>query len=94
MKARWTPSAKRDRAAIFDYLEQRNADAAVRIDNRFLEVVAKLAEFPMMGRVGTIAGTREFSPHPSYRLVYQIVDGTVWVLTLIHTAREWPPPQR
>ena len=37
------------------------------------------------------AGTRELIPHESYRLVYEIEGTTVWVLALVHTARQWPP---
>ena len=34
---------------------------------------------------------RELIPHESYRLVYEIERETVWVLALVHTARQWPP---
>lgn len=91
MKVVWTPEAERDRAAIWDYLVTHDPAAAVRIDSLFSEAVAKLAEFPMLGHVGEIAGTRELTPHRSYRLVYEIDNDTVWILVLIHTARQWPP---
>lgn len=45
----------------------------------------------MLGRPGKIPGTRELIPHENYRLVYEVQDDTVWVLALIHTARQWPP---
>lgn len=44
-----------------------------------------------MGRPGQIPGTRELIPHESYRLVYEVQAGTVWILALVHTARLWPP---
>ena len=91
MRVVWAPEAERDRAAIWDYLVARDPAGAVRIDTLFSEVVAKLAEFPMLGHVGEIAGTRELTPHRSYRLVYEIDNDTVWILVLIHTARQWPP---
>ncbi len=87
----WTPEAEQDRAAIWDYLEARDPDAASRMDRLFGEAVASLADFPMLGHEGEIAGTRELTPHRSYRLVYQIADDTIWVLVLIHTAQQWPP---
>lgn len=92
MRVIWTPDAERDRAAIVEYLAARDAAAAIRIDRLFSEAAARLADFPMIGHVGEIAGTRELTPHRSYRLVYEIVDDTVWILVLIHTARRWPPP--
>jgi plasmid stabilization system protein ParE len=42
-------------------------------------------------RAGRITGTREVIPHKSYCLVYEIKQETVWVLALVHTARQWPP---
>jgi addiction module RelE/StbE family toxin len=91
VKVRWTPEAEQDRAAIWDYLEARNPDAALRIDRLFSDAVAGLADFPLRGHDGEVPGTRELTPHRSYRLVYEIVDDTVWILVLIHTARLWPP---
>ena len=91
MKVVWTAQAKRDRAAIWDYLVARDPDAAMRMDQLFSDSAAQFANFSMLGHAGEIAGTRELSPHRSYRLVYEIVDDTAWVLVLIHTARQWPP---
>jgi len=45
----------------------------------------------MLGHEGEVPGTRELTPHMSYRLTYEVVDDTVWILVLIHTARQWPP---
>ncbi|MBN2970589.1 type II toxin-antitoxin system RelE/ParE family toxin [Roseomonas aeriglobus] len=81
MKIVWTPQAVADRDPV----------AAVRMDQRFSDAVAGLAEFPLRGHPGEVAGTRELTPHRSYRLVYEVVDDTVWILVLIHSARLWPP---
>jgi toxin ParE1/3/4 len=34
--------------------------------------------------------TRELNPHENDRLVYEISGETVWMLALVHTARQWP----
>lgn len=91
MRVIWTPAAEEDRAAIWDYPEVYDPDAALRIDRLFGDAAAKLADFPALGHEGEVNGTRELTPHPSYRLVYQIANDTVWILVLIHTARQWPP---
>ena len=91
MKILWTPEARQDRADIWDYLLPRDGDAAVRIDRLFGEAVARLADFPMLGHEGEVPGTRELTPHSSYRLLYEIYGDTIWVLTIIHTKRLWPP---
>lgn len=91
MKVRWTPEARRDRADIWDYLFERDENAAARIDGLIGAAVAQLIDFPMLGHEGEVPGTRELTPHGSYRLVYEIYGDSVWILTIIHTGRQWPP---
>lgn len=94
MNVRWAPEAIRDRVDIMEYIGVDNPRAALKLDELFDEAVAKLAEFPMLGRRGDLPGTRELFPHESYRLVYRISEDAVWVLALVHTARQWPPIRR
>lgn len=61
------------------------------MDELFSASAKRLVEYPELGRPGRIAGTRELIPHRSYRLVYEIERDTVWILALVHTARQWPP---
>ena len=88
MKILWTPEAEQDREDIWAYIAEDNAVAAVRLDGLFSAAVAKLADFPHLGHEGTIPGTRELIPHESYRLVYEVAEETVWILALVHTARQ------
>lgn len=37
-----------------------------RMDELFSDVVAQLADFPLMGRAGKIAGTRELMPQAAH----------------------------
>lgn len=87
----WTPEAEQDRADIWDHIAADNPDAAVRMDALFSAAVARLTEHPSLGKAGGIPGTRELTPHESYRLVYEIEGDVLWVLALVHTARQWPP---
>jgi addiction module RelE/StbE family toxin len=91
VKVVWTPEAERDREDIWVYIAADNPRAAARMDERFSEAAARLADHPQLGHPGKIAGTRELVAHESYRLVYETDGDTVWVLTLVHTARQWPP---
>jgi toxin ParE1/3/4 len=91
MKVLWTLSAEQDRADIVDFIANDNPLAAIRMDELFSAAVGRLAEHPLLGRSGQIPGTRELIPHESYRLVYEVRADTVWILTLVHTARLWPP---
>jgi len=87
----WTPEAEQDRLDIWEYIALDNPVAAARMDHLFSEAANRLAAHPKLGKAGKIPGTRELIPHKSYRLVYQIAEETVWVLALVHTARQWPP---
>lgn len=93
MKVVWTPEAQRDREEIWLYIAADNPLAAARMDALFSDAAARLADHPKLGRPGTIPGTREWIAHQSWRLVYEIDADTdaVWILTLVHTARPWPP---
>ncbi|MDJ0278228.1 type II toxin-antitoxin system RelE/ParE family toxin [Sphingomonas sp. 2R-10] len=91
MKIRWTPEAEADRSTIWDYLAARDPAAAVRIDSAIDHAVTRLADFPSSGHIGAVAGTREVHPHRNYRLVYAILGNTLWILTIVHAARQWPP---
>ena len=90
MRVVWTPQALQDRADVWDSIAADNSRAAARMDGLFSDAVAKLADHPKLGRLGKIQGTRELVPHESYRLVYEISGETVWMLALVHTARQWP----
>ena len=93
MNVVWTPEAEQDRDDIWLHIAADNPRAAARMDELFGDAAARLADHPKLGRPGKIAGTRELIPHENYRLVYEIVGETVWVLTLIHTSRLWPSVQ-
>ncbi len=91
MKVRWTPQAIADRLAVWEYLVERDPRAALRIDKAIDDTVSRLIDFPRSGHVGSVPGTRELHPHSSYRIVYEIVNDVVWILVIVHTARQWPP---
>lgn len=90
MRVVWTPEALQDRFDVWDYIGADNPRAAARMDGLLSDAAARLGDHPKLGKPGKIQGTRELVVHESYRLVYEINGETVWVLTLVHTARQWP----
>ena len=90
MRVVWTSEALQDRADIWDYIAADSPSAAARMDELFSVAAVRLTEHPNLGKPGKIPGTRELIPHESYRLVYEVSGDTVWILTLVHTARRWP----
>ncbi len=91
MRVVWAPEALQDRIEIWDYIVADNPGAAVRMDDLFSDSASRLAEHPKPGRPGKVVGTRELVVHEHYRLVCEISNDTVHILTLSHTARLWPP---
>jgi toxin ParE1/3/4 len=87
----WTPEAQQDRTDIWDYIAADSPRAAVKLNEVFSKAAARLADHPKLGRTGRVIGTCEVIPHKSYCLVYEIEQEAVWVLALVHSARQWPP---
>lgn len=91
MRLVWTLPARHDRRTIFDHIRQDNPGAAADMDDVFAKASQQLSHFPRSGRPGRVAGTRELLVHPSYFIVYDLIEDTVRILAVIHTARQWPP---
>ncbi|MCC4114922.1 type II toxin-antitoxin system RelE/ParE family toxin [Aromatoleum toluclasticum] len=66
MRVVWTPEAQRDRADIWDYIAADSPPAAARLDELFSDAAFQLARYPMLGRPGTIPGTRELIPPENF----------------------------
>lgn len=91
MELVWAPEAVRDRDDIYDYIESENPLAALTLDELFSEKAVLLVNHPSSGRAGRVSGTQELVVHPSYMLVYEVVEKQVRVLNVVHTGRQWPP---
>ena len=91
MNVIWLPEAQEDRDRIFLDIAADNPRAALDMDATFDETAYRLAGHPYLGHTGAIPGTREILPHRRYRMVYEIVGDEVWIQTIVHTARLWPP---
>lgn len=91
MRVIWTPEAQQDRVELWERIAADNPHAAVLLDELFSDAAATLANHPWLGKPGIITDTRELIPHENYRLVYEVERETVWVLALVHVARQWPP---
>ena len=90
MKVFWSNEALQDREDIWDYIAKDNSIAAAEMDELFSKAASILSDQPFLGKAGKVHGTREFIAHENYRLVYEIHNEIIWILTLIHTSRHWP----
>lgn len=74
MKVEWVPNARQDRYDIWANISSDSPSAAIQMDELFDRATDQLAEFPMIGRAGSVRGTREWIVHDSYRVVYQVAE--------------------
>lgn len=91
MKIEWSWFAVKDRADIFDYIEQDDPRSAIVVDELIMEQTAKLARYPECGRPGRIEGTHELVINKTQFIVaYRIQKGVVRILRVLHGAQAWP----
>ena len=91
MKLAWTTHATRRRREIFLYITEDNPEAAGALDRAFEDAASQILLFPNKGRKGRVTGTRELIIRTRYILVYRIIEDTVQILTIYHTAQQYPP---
>lgn len=91
MSVEWTASARKDVLSIFDHILQENSRAAEKIYHQIHKAVMQLVEHPGLGRPGRVEGTRELviSGIP-YIIPYEVRSQTVFILRVMHGARQWP----
>jgi addiction module RelE/StbE family toxin len=87
---RWTEEAITDLVEIIDYIEQRNASAALNLLTVIMESAQGLPLMPYLLRPGRVAGTRECVVHPNYILVYQVGVDVIDVLRVLHAREQYP----
>jgi len=86
----WSDEADSDLEDIESYIAQFNPAAANRVVEIILGGAERLLSMPYGFRSGRVAGTREYSVHPSYFLVYEVDLTTVTILRVMHAKRLYP----
>ncbi|MBC6471957.1 MAG: type II toxin-antitoxin system RelE/ParE family toxin [Hormoscilla sp. GM102CHS1] len=91
MKIRWLKKALRNLEQTHEYISRDNPEAGARIVTRIQNAASQLADYPLMGRVGRVEGTRELviSQTP-YILIYRVKGNAVEILRVIHSAMRYP----
>jgi addiction module RelE/StbE family toxin len=91
MRIRWSPTAVSDLESIRDYIAQDSPSAARKVANRIKESINRLGNFPLSGKSGRIAGTRELViPGTSYIAAYTIQGDEVQIAAVLHGKQRWP----
>ena len=77
---------------MWDHIAADSLRAADTLDQQFNDASTHLSRHPQMGKRGEMPGTRELLVHDHYRLIYLIEDECVVMISIVQTARQWPPP--
>jgi len=91
VKIRYTRQTLGDLVEIYDAIAADNPPAAGRVIAQIEAEAGRLAEFPLLGRAGRVEETRELviARYP-YILAYRVEASEVQVLSILHSARDWP----
>jgi toxin ParE1/3/4 len=88
----WSTTAEADVENITDYISQHNLLAAVEMRDAIETRVKALKMFPEGWKTGRVAGTREMVlAGTSYIAIYDVGDGTITILRILHSSQKWPP---
>lgn len=80
---RWSFSASQQLIGIYDFIAHDRPEAAAEFTKSILDTVERLAEYPLLGRPGREAGTRELVVSP-FVIVYRSDEQVVDVQAIYH----------
>lgn len=88
----WTEQALRQLDHAHDYIALSNSEEiALRIVVQITASIQHVAAFPLLGRPGRVAGTRELViPNTPFLAAYAAEQDRIVVLAIYHGAQRWP----
>jgi toxin ParE1/3/4 len=87
----WLKRASADLQSIEDHIGKDNPIAADVIAKKIISAADILKEQPLAGRPGRVHETRELVVTSTpYIVVYTAINDRVFVIAVMHGAREWP----
>lgn len=93
MRVEWLPEAERSLEAQIKWIAAQNSWAAIDVGDAIEAAVARLGDYPAVGRPGRVGETRELVVVGTpYVVVYRIEASAVLVLRVLHGAQRWPTP--
>jgi toxin ParE1/3/4 len=91
MQVRWLQKALRNLEQAHAYIAKNDPETAIRTVLKIQAAVDRLAQFPLMGKVGRVKGTRELVIiNTPYFVIYGLKENTVEILRVLHTSRRYP----
>jgi toxin ParE1/3/4 len=90
VKLRWSRRALADLQRIADHIATDKPRAAADFVAAVHDSVARLQDFPWLGRPGAYEDTRELVVHRNYLVTYRVRSDEIQVLQVWHVARNLP----
>lgn len=90
MQVKWTQRASQNLEKILAYIATDNPSASKKFLLDILEQVARLKDFPLLGRTGLVPSTRELVVHENYVVYYRIKKEQIEILRVLHVRRKFP----
>ncbi|MFC5863866.1 type II toxin-antitoxin system RelE/ParE family toxin [Acidicapsa dinghuensis] len=91
MRITWNRQAIRDLDEIAIYIANDSPQNAALVETRIHRTAIALSEFPLVGRLGRIAGTRErVVGRTPFILIYRVEPDEIRILRVIRGTRKWP----
>ena len=87
----WSEAAIGNLEEQLNFILQDKPSAAYRMAEEIDRQTSLLIDFPEMGRLGRVSGTRELIvSRTPYIAIYRLRNNTVEILRLLHMAQLWP----
>ena len=93
MRIVWLDQADHDMFNAVEWLKERNPTAAKRVTQLIYLQLKQLQQYPQLGRVGQIEGTRELVIHQTRYIAAYRIDfskNLIEILALMHESMQWP----
>ncbi len=92
MNVVWTELSLDDLSEINAWIAQEQPSTALLVSLRILDSVESVADHPLLGRTGRVAGTREFAvPKTPFVVFYSVEGDTLRVLRVLRGRRATLP---
>ncbi|MBD2502907.1 type II toxin-antitoxin system RelE/ParE family toxin [Anabaena azotica] len=91
MQIKWLRRALRNLEQAHSYILKDNPDAAGELILKIQTAVSQLENYPFMGRVGRVEGTRELViANTPYIIIYRVKEESVEILRVLHASKRYP----
>jgi len=91
MQIKWLRRALCNLEQAHSYILKENPAAAREVILRIQTATSQLENYPFMGRLGRVEGTRELViANTPYIVIYRIKEESVEILRVLHASKRYP----